>query len=358
MLLDAVLATAPILIVLAAAEKLPRTPYTYATRRRQEKRLDNAMRLAAKVPSTVAGYRHIAGDVDRQALRLAYAIRYPQRAGEVINLLLLAGLTLALAITYTLVLIADGPGLYLVVLLVLQVVAMLWFRRATGNFTTNDELNYELFVRFGAPERLHRRDTDLVGRMSVHTADAVLARAADIRDAEPDAISTLAAVNQVLAQSHAHGAWQAAWEQRARAAATRVTETDYRGYARSAREHTVRLTHTARTHAKTQTAKAREQSASAQVQAQKYGAVAQAQTVKYGGTAYDWTLRRVVGPIFDERLKLIDDREHLRVRHAERSGDIFKAAWLRAHYRAERTRVLAQWQAIHQRNRVSRHPTS
>lgn len=349
MLLDAVLATAPVLVVLAAAEKLPRTPYTYATRGGLEKRLDRAMALAAKVPPTVAGYRHIAGDIDRQALRLAYAIRYPQRAGEVVSLVLIAALTGALALVYTVVLITGGHLLYLMILLALLVAAVSWFRRATGNFTTNDELNFELFVRFGAPERLHRRDTDLYGRMPIHTADAVLALAADIRDASPDSLSTLAAVNQVLDQSHDHGAWRADVERRVRAAAGKVTDADYRGYARSAREHATRLTHTARTQATTR-------SSIAQVQAQRYGAVAQAHTAKYGGTAYDWTLRHVLGPVFTERLKLLDDVEHLRVRRAEKAGDVFKAAWLRAYYRAERTRVLAQWQMIHQRNRVPSPP--
>lgn len=317
MLLDAVLAIAPVLIVLAAAEKLPRTPYTYATRKGLEKRLDSAMRLTAKVPTTVAGYHHIAGDIDRQALRLAYAIRYPQRAGEVVDVALVGVLTAVSALVYVVVLIVDGPGLYLLALLALQVIAMLWFRRAAGNFTTNDELNYELFVRFGAPERLQRRGTDLVGRMTVRSADDVLALAADVRDARAEEFSTLAAVNQVLAQSHAHGAWKGEWEKRARIALSRVTDADYRGYATTARAHTAR----------------------------------------HGGTAYDWALRHVVGPVFSERLKLIDDREHLRVAHAEKAGDVFKAAWLRAHYRAERTRVLQQWQAIHQRIRPARHET-
>lgn len=350
MLLDAVLATAPVLIVLAAAERLPRTPYTYATRSRQEKRLDAAMRLAAKVPSTVAGHRHFVGDVDRQALRLAYAIRYPQRAGEVVNLLLIGALTLGLGVGSLVVLIAGGHTFYVLVLLALQVVAMLWSRRATANFTTNDELNYQLFVRFGAPERLHRRDTDLFGHMTVSDADAVLALAADIRDARPDSITTLAAVNEVLAHSHNHGAWRADVERRARTAATRVMEVDYRGHARSAaqatRDHTVRMTHLARTTAKSQTA-------TAQVQAQRYSAAAAAQTAKHGGSAFDWTVRHVFGPVFTERLRLIDDVEWVRVQRAERAGDVFKAAWLRAHYRAERTRVLRQWQLIHQRRRAA-----
>ena len=54
-------------------------------------------------------------------------------------------------------------------------------------------------------------------------------------------------------------------------------------------------------------------------------------------------LRHLPGPFFKWRLAFLDDRERHRVARAEKSGDVYRAAWLTKHYRSERGRLARHW---------------
>ena len=58
---------------------------------------------------------------------------------------------------------------------------------------------------------------------------------------------------------------------------------------------------------------------------------------------YDWLLWHLLGPFFRLRLGYLDDRERHRIARAEKSGDVYKAAWLAAHYYHERRRLAIHW---------------
>jgi hypothetical protein len=115
-------------------------------------------------------------------------------------------------------------------------------------------------------------------------------------------MTTLDAVTAVLAKAHAH------FDRRheARRAACRLAEADYRTLAS-------RVT---------------------------------ARTLAVSASAYDWLLRHLLGPFFTLRLRFLDGRERRRAAAAERSGDVYKAAWP-AHYRNERRRLARHWSQVH-----------
>jgi hypothetical protein len=115
-------------------------------------------------------------------------------------------------------------------------------------------------------------------------------------------MTTLDAVTAVLAKAHAH------FDRRheARRAACRLAEADYRTLAS-------RVT---------------------------------ARTLAVSASAYDWLLRHLLGPFFTLRLRSLDGRERRRAAAAERSGDVYKAAWP-AHYRNERRRLARHWSQVH-----------
>jgi hypothetical protein len=73
----------------------------------------------------------------------------------------------------------------------------------------------------------------------------------------------------------------------------------------------------------------------------------------HAATAYDWLLRHLLGPFFNLRLSYLDAAERRRAAMAQRSGDVFKVAWLAMHYRNERRRMAEHWAFLHEvRDRV------
>ncbi len=116
-------------------------------------------------------------------------------------------------------------------------------------------------------------------------------------------MSTLAAVNTVLAGAHVHVDWRA----EARKGAHRVRHADYR--------------------------------------AGLHRAVAW--TLTFTAAAYDWLLGRLLGPFFAWRLAFLNEREWRRTARAHRAGEVFEAAWLPANYRNERTRLAGHWSHLH-----------
>ena len=58
-------------------------------------------------------------------------------------------------------------------------------------------------------------------------------------------------------------------------------------------------------------------------------------------------LRHLVGPFFTWRLTFLDSRERQRTAKAQKTGDVFKAAWLTTHYRNERRRLAEHWTQLH-----------
>jgi hypothetical protein len=187
---------------------------------------------------------------------------------------------------------AEAGPLVLLIVLGAVAVAALWFERALVNFGRNDSVARELFAHFRAPDGLVRPRTELVAKAPPLSVDLVFARAADVRDARLGTLSTLDAVNVVLAKAHAHFDWR----DEARRLARRLAGADYRGIA---------------------------------------------------ADAYDWLLRHLLGPFFTLRLHFLDAREHRRAALAQQRGDVFEAAWLSAHYRNERRRVAEHWALLH-----------
>ena len=295
MLIDIVLACAPLVVAVPVVVTLLAVPVNYASKRLLQKRLVGSLAVVEKLPPAIVGSVQIARDIDRQALHLGYVTQFPHRGRELRDIALIGiGLTGALVVYYA-SLWADGRLLYLLVLLGLIAIVALWLERVVVNFSRNDALIQELFAHFGAPENLVRPHTELVLKAPTLTAAAVFQRAADIRDANHDgALSTLDAVNSVLAQAHTHRAWR----REAGRLTRRVVHADYRGHA---------------------------------------------------ADAYNWLLRHLVGPFFEWRLRFLDWRERHRLARAEIVGDVYKAAWLVAHYRNERGRLSRHWSYLQAR---------
>ena len=304
MLIDVILLCAPVVVALPAVVALLTSHASLASRSRVQGRLYGTLLLAEKLPPGVPGEALITHDIDRQTLHVAYLAQYPQRAREIVHVVLIgAGVATSLAAYY---LLWWGEAALLVLLIVLgaATVAALWFERALVNFGRNDGVARELFAHFRAPDSLIRRRTELVAKAPPLTVDIVFAKAADVRDAHLDGtVTTLEAVNAVLAKAHAHFDWR----REARRAARRLAEADYR---------TLATRVTMRTHA-------------------------------VSASAYDWLLRHLLGPFFTLRLRFLEGRERRRAAAAERSGDVFEAAWLSAHYRNERRRLAEHWAYLH-----------
>jgi hypothetical protein len=304
MLIDAILLCAPVVVAIPAVVVLLTSHVSLASRSLAQRRLYGTLLLAEKLPPGVLGGTLISNDIDRQTLHVAYLAQYPQRAREIVYVGLIgAGVVASVAAYY--VLWWGEPSL-LVLLIVLGAVAVtaLWFERALVNFGRNDSVARELFAHFRAPDGLVRPRTELVAKAPPLSVDAVFARVADVRDARLDGtLSTLDAVNAVLAKAHARFDWR----QETRRAARRLAEVDYR---------TLAADLTARTLAAT-------------------------------AIAYDWLLRHLLGPSFTLRLRFLDAREQRRAARAQQRGDVFEAAWLSAHYRNERRRVAEHWALLH-----------
>jgi hypothetical protein len=304
MLVDVILLCAPVVVAFPAVVGLLTSHVDVASKARLQKRLYATLLMAEKLPAGVLGADGIARDVDRQTLRVAYAAQYPQRDREVRHVALIGASVLVGVIAYYLAWRQDASLLALLIVLGVVAVAALWFERAWLNFGRNDGVAYELFEHFGAPTGLVRPRTELLAKAPALRVDDVFAHAADARDAHHGgSMSTLAAVNAVLAGAHVHFDWR-------REGGTllhRIRHADYRGGVRRA----------------------------------------VAWSFTYTAKAYDWLLRCLLGPFFTSRLAFLDWRERRRTAHAHRRGDVFEAAWLPAHYRNERTRLAAHWSQLH-----------
>lgn len=295
MLVDFILACAPIVVVAPVVVTLLASHVDFATKRRLQKRLLESLAVAEKLPADILGSAQIARDIDRQSLHLAYVTQYPHRGREIRGIALIGFALAAGTVVYYALLWAGAPLLYLLAVLALIVVAAAWLERVVVNFARNDGLVHDLFTKFNAPESLVRPQTELVLKAPTLTTETVFERAADVRDAHHDAsVSTLEAINSVLAQAHTHGAWRG----EARHLAYRVAHADYRGHA---------------------------------------------------ARSYNWLFRHVLGPFFDWRLHYLDWRERHRVAQAEKIGDVYKVAWLVAHYGNERRRLARHWSYLRAR---------
>jgi hypothetical protein len=207
MLVDIVVACAPLVVMVPAVITLLTSHVSYTPKGRLQKRLLGSLSLAEKLPAGIVRSAQIARDIDRQTLHIADVTQDLHRAREIRDIALIGiGLVAALAVYYV-QLWSDAPLLYLLAVLALAVVAALRLERAVVNFARNDAFAYELFAHFGAPENLVRPDTELVLMAPALTVETVFGRAADVRDTDHDgSMSTLEAVNSVLAQAHTHGA--------------------------------------------------------------------------------------------------------------------------------------------------------
>jgi hypothetical protein len=304
MLIDVILACAPAVVALPAVFTLLTSQTSVASKAQVEKRLYRTLLLAEKLPSTAAFAPQIAKDIDRQTLHVAYVAQYPQRAREIVHLALIGVLALGVLVGYYVLLAGDADVVSLLIALAVFAGAALWLERALLNFNGNDGVARELFAHFGAPDGLVRPRTELIAKVPALSVDAVFERAADVRDANHDtAMSTLDAINAVLAQAHSHFDWRV----EATRLAHRVRQVDYRAEA---------------------TAGAR-------------------RTAAWGARAYDWLLRHIVDPFFKWRLTFLDACERRRTAKAQKTGDVFVAAWLPTHYRNERQRVAEHWTHLH-----------
>ena len=300
MLLDIVLAVAPIVVAVPTLVALLTTHVSYASKGHLQKRLYGSLLLAEKLPAGTPGARQIAHDIDRQTLHLAFLAQYPHRARAIVDIALIGVGLIGGLVAYYFLLSAEAPLLYLLALLGLVVLAALWFERAMVNFARNDALVRELFEHFGAPDNLVRPRTELVAKAPTLTTSTVFERAADFRDANHRGpMTTPHAVNSVFAQAHSHGAWR----RELRGLVHRVSGTAYRAHTKTAA----------------------------------------AQGLTFTARAYDWLLWHLLGPFFRLRLGYLDDRERHRIARAEKSGDVYKAAGLAAHYYHERRRLAIHW---------------
>lgn len=304
MLIDVILACAPAVAAFQAVSTLLTSHASVASKAQVEKRLYRTLLLAEKLPPTAAFAPQIAKDIDRQTLHVAYLAQYPQRAREIAHVALIGVLSLGALLGYYVLLAEDANLLTVVVALAVFAAAALWLERAMVNFNANDAVARDLFAHFGAPDGLVRPRTELFAKAPALRVAVAFERAADVRDANHDAaMTTLAAVNIVLAQAHSHVDWRL----EAARIAHRIRATDF----------------------------------SANV------TVAGRQALASIARAYDWLLRQVAGPFFRWRLTFIDACERHRTAKAHKTGNVFKAAWLPTHYGNERRRVALHWTQLH-----------
>lgn len=302
MLVDLVLTCAAAAALAPVAVSMWTAHTDFVTKRTAQRRLYRALLLAEKLPPTAAGTDQITADIERQTLHLAYLTQFPHRAKEITAVAALAAAVVLTTAGYLVALWGDAGWFRDLVLLATVVIGALWLNRVVRNFTHNEALTRELFATLRAPATLRRPRTELAAKGPTLTAGELLRRAADIRDgALPGTppLSTPEAVNAALAAAHTHDLWR-----RELAAAVRLAvDTDYPELARSTA----------------------------------------VKGFSMSVAAYHWSLRHLLGPYFDIRLDYLNDRERRRTEQAQRTGDVFRAAWLAGHYRNERDRLAVHW---------------
>src|SRR5262245_39277846 len=120
MLLDVILACAPVAVMAPAAIALRTGHFSCATNGRLQKRLYQALLLAEKLPTGVPGNAQIAADVERQILQVAYGAQYPQRAREMAGIALIGAGLLGTVTAYYVLLWAGASWPDVLVTLVLM----------------------------------------------------------------------------------------------------------------------------------------------------------------------------------------------------------------------------------------------
>jgi hypothetical protein len=304
MLLDVILTCAPAVVAFPAVFTLLTSHADVTSRAHVDKRLYRTLLIAEKLPPNAAFAQQIAKDIDRQTLHVAYVAQYPERARETVRLSLMGALALGVLVGYYVLLAADADLLIVVIALAMFAFAALWLQRAVVNFNSNDALARDLFAHFGAPDDLVRPGTEMIAKAPTLSIDAVLALASDVRDANhAAAMTTLSAVNMALAQAHSHFDWRV----ESIRLLDRTRRVDYRAHA----------------------------------------AVAARWALARVAIGYDWLLRHLVGPFFTWQLTFLDSRERDRTAKAQKTGDVFRAAWLTTHYRNERRRLAEHWTHLH-----------
>ena len=132
MLLDVILACAPVAVVAPAAVALRTGHLSWASTCRLQKRLYQALLLAEKLPAGVPGSAQVTADVERQTLQVAYRAQYPQRAREIVEVALIGAGLLGTVTAYYILLWAGASWPEVLVTFVLMMIAGLWLRRALG----------------------------------------------------------------------------------------------------------------------------------------------------------------------------------------------------------------------------------
>jgi hypothetical protein len=300
--LDIALACAPLAVALPAAVAVLSTQVSYATKGHSQKRLYGSLLLAEKLPRDLPGGAQISRDIDRQTLHLAYVAQYPHRATEIAHIALIGGGLVASLVAYYCSRWAGGRFVYQLAFLAMEVLAALWFVLALRNFAANDNRCRALFETLRAPVDLVRPDSDLFRLMAHHDADVTLRRAAEIRDRRDSAMTTVDAVNAALTLPTPAG--RHAWDVGAQ---VRDSWPQLRARTKTAQAHGLRI----------------------------------------AATSYDWLLDHLLGPFFKLRLANIDHHERHRIAKAEKTGDVYRTAWLSTYYRAERDRVAEHWRWLH-----------
>ncbi|ORA21990.1 hypothetical protein [Mycobacterium aquaticum] len=306
MLFDVVMACAPLVAVAPAVIGLATGHTDFTSKGQLQRGLYRSLLLVEKLPAATPGSRQIAADIDRATLAVAYRAQYPQRGTEISRLALVGlGLLTALIVYYALLWV-DAWWVYQVLFGIPVLLMAGWLHRAVGNFVRNDSLTRAVFGYFGAPTELIRPATELITRAPTPTMAELFERAAEIRDRDHGGtLSSLDAVNAALASYHTPLSWRALVDRTRR----QLGATDYRGRAQTAR-----------------------------VQAENVAT----QSFSLLSSGYDRAMQTLTGPVFALRLSWLDAREHARIAKAERSGDVYRAAWLATHYRDERSRMAGQ----------------
>ncbi len=296
MLVDLLLTCAPLAALAPAVVSFVTRRTDFAGKTTVQRRLYRSLLLAEKLPPAVPGARQIASDIERQTLHLAYLTQFPQRAQDLTAITVIGLGSAAATVAYYVALWGDSGWITVLALLGIAVAAALWLNRAVRNFGHNDALTRDLFVALGAPASLTRERTELLANAHALPLDALLRRAADIRDANHrSAMTTVSAVNAALESLHSHRLQRLD----PRALTRVIADTDYPQLARSAA-----------------------------MKASSWAMV-----------GYRWTVLRLLDPFFDIRVHYLNDRERRRIAKAESTGDVYKAAWLATHYRFERERM-------------------
>jgi hypothetical protein len=237
----------------------------YTSKARMQGLLLDTLTLAKRLPESIVGSGQIARDIDRQTLHLAYVTQYPRRAREIRDIGLIGIGVIAAVVVYYLLLWVTPPCCICWPSLLSSYSVRCGSSGPWSTSAATTQLRRSCSGTSGHPRFWCGPHTDLILKAPALTIETVFERAADVRDGHGAPLSTLDAVNLVLAQAHTHGAWR----RELRQLAHRARNNDYRA-------------HLAR--------------------------------------SYDWLLRHLLGPFFKWRSAFLDGRE----RHRLTGGELWR----------------------------------